>query len=96
MNNTTSTEKSLKITVSGRVQGVSFRTTARRKALNLGLNGFVQNQSDGTVLLQVEGDSDNLDKFIDWCHEGSYHSRVKDCHVQEAPMQEHYDFKIIQ
>ena len=96
MENQVSTEKCLNIRVLGRVQGVSFRTTARRKALNLGLNGFVQNQKDGSVQLQVEGDSENLDKFVDWCHEGSYHARVKECVVEQIPMNEYFDFKIVQ
>jgi len=96
MENQISTEKCLKIKVLGRVQGVSFRTTAKRKAINLGLNGYVQNQSDGSVLIQAEGDSDNLDKFIDWCHEGSYHSRVKECIVEETKLEDYFDFKIVQ
>lgn len=39
----------------GRVQGVGFRYTARLAAQSLGLTGWVKNQYDGTVLMEVQG-----------------------------------------
>lgn len=62
--------KHLKIVVSGTVQGVSFRSSARHKAEELGLHGFARNEPDGTVYIEVEGPADKLDKFLMWCHEG--------------------------
>ena len=42
--------------VSGRVQGVGFRYRARYAAGQLGLTGWVENEDDGTVTLEVQGD----------------------------------------
>ena len=39
----------------GRVQGVGFRYTARFAAESLGLTGWVKNEWDGSVLMEVEG-----------------------------------------
>ena len=39
----------------GRVQGVGFRFNAVRQSAGLNLNGFVRNESDGSVLMDVEG-----------------------------------------
>jgi acylphosphatase len=39
----------LRVRVSGRVQGVFFRDTTRRRALDLGLSGWVRNLPDGRV-----------------------------------------------
>lgn len=39
----------------GRVQGVGFRYTAMLAAQSLGLTGWVKNQSDGTVMMEVQG-----------------------------------------
>ena len=39
----------------GRVQGVGFRFTAKYLAQSLGLTGWVQNEYDGTVLMEVQG-----------------------------------------
>lgn len=39
----------------GRVQGVGFRYTAKYLAQSLGLTGWVENEYDGTVLLEIQG-----------------------------------------
>ena len=43
------------VIVSGRVQGVWFRGTARQEALARGLSGWVRNRPDGTVEAVFEG-----------------------------------------
>lgn len=50
--------------ISGRVQGVGFRYTAKRKADELGITGWIRNNEDGTVELDAEGDPDQVDQFI--------------------------------
>jgi hydrogenase maturation protein HypF len=50
------------IAVSGIVQGVGFRPFVYDLATRHGLNGFVRNETGG-VLIEVEGDSDSLDRF---------------------------------
>ncbi len=45
-----------KVTVYGRVQGVSFRYYTRREATNRGLTGWVRNEMDGSVKVVAEGD----------------------------------------
>ena len=52
------------ITVSGIVQGVGFRPFVFALASELHLHGFVKN-SAGAVLIEVEGDSRDLDVFLD-------------------------------
>ena len=51
------------IAVSGIVQGVGFRPFVYDLATRLGLNGFVRNET-GRVLIEVEGESDSLDRFF--------------------------------
>ena len=58
------------ITVTGKVQGVFFRDTARQVATELGLTGFARNEADGSVYIEVEGDETGLREFLKWCHEG--------------------------
>ena len=58
------------IVVCGRVQGVCYRNSARVRALELKLVGWVRNCSDGTVEIHAQGDRKNLDKFIEWCGKG--------------------------
>ena len=42
--------------IEGQVQGVGFRYRARYAAQSLALTGWVQNEDDGSVTLEVQGD----------------------------------------
>lgn len=44
-----------RIRVSGRVQGVGFRYRAQYAAKNYGVKGFVRNEYDGSVLMELQG-----------------------------------------
>jgi len=58
------------IRITGRVQGVGFRYSARQVARNLGISGFVRNLPDGAVYIEAEGTLTQLEEFIEWCNEG--------------------------
>lgn len=64
------------LTVSGRVQGVSFRAYAEREAARLGLTGWVRNEPDGTVAIHAEGDEAALEQLVRWAEEGPRLARV--------------------
>lgn len=53
-----------RIVFHGRVQEVGFRYTAKYIALNLGLKGWVRNEYDGTVLMEVQGDERLIHKLL--------------------------------
>jgi len=65
-----------KIQVVGKVQGVYFRANTREKAKELGLKGWVRNESDGSVRIEVQGESGQVDRFFDWVHQGPPRARV--------------------
>lgn len=48
----------------GRVQGVGFRYTAKYLAQSLGLTGWVENEYDGTVTLEVQGREQLINKLL--------------------------------
>jgi acylphosphatase len=52
---------------SGRVQGVFFRANTERKAVELGVYGWVKNLPDRTVEAVFEGDKTRVQNLIDWC-----------------------------
>lgn len=74
------------IRVIGRVQGVFFRASAQRKALDLGLTGWVRNEEEGSVSAEVEGAKENLAAFLDWCRRGPPHARVEKVASQPGPV----------
>ena len=49
---------------SGRVQGVGFRATVLYHASGLDVNGFVHNEPDGSVLLDVDGPKTELKELL--------------------------------
>lgn len=67
--------------VSGRVQGVYYRTSARDAARALGLTGWVRNVAGGRVEAVIEGDEEGVREMIDWCREGPPSARVDDIEV---------------
>jgi acylphosphatase len=72
-----------RIHVTGHVQGVFFRNSAKEQAESLGLAGFVRNEPDGSVLVMIEGGPDKLDQFIAWCGEGPPDAAVVQVAVTE-------------
>ena len=49
----------------GRVQGIGFRFTVRMIAARFAVSGFVKNLADGRVQLVVEGETGELQRFLD-------------------------------
>ena len=72
------------IVVSGRVQGVFFRDSARREAQRRGVNGWVRNRRDGAVEAHFEGDADAVGQLVLWCREGPSSADVEDLRVTEV------------
>jgi acylphosphatase len=54
----------LHVWVSGRVQGVFFRDSTRRRARELGLTGWVRNLPDGRVEAVFQGDRDACEEAL--------------------------------
>ena len=53
-----------RIIFEGHVQGVGFRFACQQNAMKLNLCGWVKNLADGSVLCEIEGESDRIDFFI--------------------------------
>lgn len=75
--------KHVTIIVTGKVQGVFFRASAKDVADQLNIKGFAQNQPDGSVYIEAEGDEQALANFIAWCKQGPPRAQVTNVEVQE-------------
>jgi acylphosphatase len=83
--------------VSGRVQGVFYRASARDQALELGLTGYAKNRLDGTVEVLASGPAEALDHLQRWLQQGPPAARVdavtrEDPTVQDLPGQSLHGF----
>jgi acylphosphatase len=86
--------KHLNIRVTGRVQGVFFRASARDIARGLGLRGFVCNEPEGSVYIEAEGKEKALSQFVEWCKKGPPHADVSGVEVREDQVQNLSGFEI--
>lgn len=81
--------------ISGKVQGVFFRSNMRNIAIRNGVFGWVKNLPDGRVEAVIEGPEDAVKRVIDWAHEGPPLARVDYVEViWEEYKGEFKDFKI--
>ncbi|MCO6477972.1 MAG: acylphosphatase [Phaeodactylibacter sp.] len=86
--------KHYKLRIKGKVQGVWYRASARRKAEELGLSGYVRNEPDGAVYAEAEGEEASLQAFVRWCEEGPEQARVEQVDVEEGKPQGYKGFDI--
>lgn len=84
-----------RIRVTGRVQGVYFRQSAREVALRLGLTGFARNEDDGSVTIEASGTAAALDELERWCAHGPARARVDHIYSEPATLPTREDFSII-
>jgi acylphosphatase len=71
-------QETVRLRISGKVQGVGYRLWAMRTAARLGLRGWVRNRSDGSVEALLTGNPDAVAAMIEVCREGPRGARVTD------------------
>lgn len=56
------------VTYLGNVQGIGFRFTTCRLAGGFDVTGYVRNSPEGSVELVVEGEREQIDRFLEAIH----------------------------
>ncbi|HOV33032.1 MAG TPA: acylphosphatase [Candidatus Hydrogenedens sp.] len=72
----------LHLVIHGIVQGVGYRYSTYKKALQMGLTGWVRNRSDGAVEAVFEGPREKLEEILHWCYIGPIGACVSNIDVQ--------------
>jgi acylphosphatase len=75
--------KSVRVVISGRVQGVWFRAWTTEQAEKRGLAGWVRNRLDGSVEALFSGPAAAVDAMIEACRQGPPAARVD--HIAQYP-----------
>ena len=70
--------------VIGRVQGVFFRESMRREAIQRGVSGWVRNRADGSVEAVLQGETSQVEALIVWARRGPPAAQVLSIEVSEA------------
>ena len=80
--------------ISGKVQGVFYRASAKETADRLNLRGWIRNTKKGNVEALVTGDNPSVQAFITWCKTGPKNARVKEIKVSAHDRIDFEDFRI--
>lgn len=76
-----------RIILTGRVQGVGFRYRAKYAADGCGVTGWVHNEWDGSVQMEVQGTFDQINKMLTMINQSAY-IVIDKLDRQEIPFEE--------
>ncbi|SFL86308.1 acylphosphatase [Gracilibacillus orientalis] len=76
------------VIVSGRVQGVGFRSFTQQVAMENDVVGWVKNLDDGSVEIEAQGKDDKVEKFFNQVKKGpSFFAKVKNIEITEKEIE---------
>ena len=81
--------------VTGKVQMVGYRWSAKVEADRLGVSGWVRNVDGGSVELECEGTQEQIDAFLAWCKVGTKWGRVDNVAITEGDPKGSEGFEIL-
>jgi acylphosphatase len=87
--------KHLDIIVKGKVQGVFYRAATKAVADQLGIRGYVANETNGDVIIAAEGEQVMLDMFLEWCQEGPQDAEVTTIESNEGELKNYRNFEVV-
>ena len=88
-------KKSVRLYISGIVQGIFFRDFVKENAERCNVKGFIRNLEDGRIEVFLEGDVDDVNKMIEICKTGPKHSQIKNVEEKEERFQDFKNFKVL-
>ena len=83
------------IVISGKVQGVFFRSFIKYHAVLLKLKGYVKNTLDGKGEAVFKGSEDSIKKMLKLCKKGPEGSKVININIKKEPFKNEFeDFEV--
>lgn len=88
-------KKSIRLYITGLVQGIFFRAYIKDNAEKLNVKGFCRNLEDGRVEVFIEGEAGAVNKMVDLCKSGPKHSQIKKVEEKAERFQGMKSFKVL-
>jgi len=85
---------SLRLTITGRVQGVGFRYAMQHEAARRGVRGWVRNRRDGSVEALVQGEARAVEALVAWARQGPPGARVSELQTTAVEEPPHSGFEL--
>jgi len=87
--------KTVHLLISGKVQGVFFRESARKLAEKIHIKGWIKNRTDEKVEAMITGEESDVNDFVNWCDTGPERAEVTNVMVTREPETSFEKFKVI-
>ena len=88
-------KKSIRVYITGNIQGIYFRSFIKENAEKYNVKGFVRNLEDGRVEVFLEGNYEDVNKMIEVCKEGPKNAQVRDVQTKQEKLQDFKNFKVL-
>ena len=88
-------KKSIRLYITGTVQGVFYRAFIKENAERYNVKGFCRNLEVGRVEVFLEGNADEVNKMIELCKQGPKHSKIDKVEEKEERYQDFKTFKVL-
>lgn len=88
-------KKSVRLYISGVVQGIFFRVYIKEHAEKNNVKGFIRNLEDGRIEIFLEGEIDDVERMIELAKQGPKHAQIKKVDIKEERFQDFKTFKIL-
>ena len=87
--------KTVHLEITGKVQGVFFRATAKDIAKLHKITGWIKNTKDDKVEAVITGKDEDVEAFISWSRRGPQKARVQHVKVTEIDLKDFDSFEVI-
>ncbi len=88
-------KKSLRLVLSGSIQGMFFRQFIKDNAEKHNIKGFVRNLDDGKVEVFIEGSIEDVNSMAEICRKGPLHAQIRGVEQKDERFQDFKDFRIL-
>jgi acylphosphatase len=87
--------QTVRLIISGEVQGVFFRASAKEVARKYEITGWIKNTEDGKVEAMIYGQENKVKNFIEWCKTGPEKAKVENVIIHHLPEIKFNHFEVI-
>ncbi len=81
--------------ITGKVQGVFFRSKAKEVARKYEITGWIKNTADNKVEAMIYGQTNKVNDFIEWCRTGPERAEVEDVIISHLPEIKFNEFEVL-
>jgi acylphosphatase len=85
--------KSLRVYISGTVQGILYRKHLEELGNKVGVRGFVRMKEDGKIELVIEGKDEKVKEMLNLVKQGEKHVEIRNVEIEEIRHQGFEGFK---